>query len=301
METATLTDADGIEIFYRRWLPAADPRAMVLILHGASEHSARYARFGEALAAAGYAAYADDHRGFGNSAAQTGVGRPGPRGFDGVLDAIHAVQQQALADVGPVPVVLFGHSMGSVFAQVYAQQHATELAGFVLCGSFGPSPELAEMVAGIRAAVEAGAGETVLDSLGPFNAPFEPSRTPFDWLSRDEAEVDRYIADPMCGDGAPLTIDYAFGVLDLLSRGTDPTRIVSIGKDKPVLLITGEADPVSNGAETVRTLEALYREAGLAVTARYYPEARHELLNEINRDEVQGDVVSWITDTVPRI
>ncbi len=298
MDEKTLVDEDGVEIFYRRWLPEGPPAAIVMVLHGASEHSGRYARFATALAGAGYAVYADDHRGFGKTAPATGVGHAGPRGFDGVLDSIYAVQAQALADVGALPVVVFGHSMGSVFTQVYAQQHASELAGFILCGSFGPSPQLGEMVAGLQAAVDAGAGETPLDSLGPFNTPFEPARTPFDWLSRDEKEVDAYIADPMCGEGNPLTVDYAFGVISLLSRGTDPAQIASIGAGKPVLLITGGADPVSTGGETVRVLEGLYRDAGLSVTAHYYPEARHELLNETNREEVDRDIIEWLAQTL---
>lgn len=298
MQEATLTDRDGVEIFYRRWLPPSDARAVVLVLHGASEHSGRYGGLGEALAAVGCAVYADDHRGFGRTATSTGFGRSGPRGFDGVLDAIHCVQERAIEEHGNVPVIVFGHSMGSVFTQVYVQRHAAELAGFVLSGSFGPSPELEGMVVALQAGVDAGGGDTPLEGLGPFNDPFEPARTPFDWLSRDEAEVDKYIADPLCGDGAPLTLGYVNGVIGLLAQGTDPTRIAAIGAGKPVLLITGEADPVSGGGATVRVLEQSYRDAGLVVTARYYPDARHELLNELNRDEVLADVVGWVEAVV---
>ncbi len=302
MDEATLLDADGVEIFYRSWLPASPPQAIVLVLHGMSEHSGRYQRFGEALAAAGFAAYADDHRGFGRTATATatatGFGRAGPRGFDGVLEAIHAVQLQAIADVGPLPVIVFGHSMGSVFTQVYAQVHASELAGVVLCGSFGPDPQIDLMVGALQSAVDGGAGDVAMPTIGPFNEPFEPSRTPFDWLSRDEAEVDAYIADPLCGDGAPPTLGYALGVLQCLVRGTDTEQIANIPKGFPVLLITGTADPVSTGGATVRLLEALYRSAGLDVTAHYYEDARHELLNETNRDKVEGDVLQWLRGVI---
>lgn len=296
MDEATLVDADGVEIFYRRWLPAGDPKAVVLVLHGASEHSGRYRRFGELLAANGYAAYADDHRGFGRTAVSTGAGLAGPGGFDGVLGSVSAVHRQASADVGDVPVVVFGHSMGSVFTQVYAQDH--ELAGFVLCGSFGPTPELNEMLAGLQGAVDAGMGDEPIDLLGGFNAAFEPARTTYDWLSRDPAEVDAYIADPMAGDDAPMTFGYALGLLGLLQRGSDAGGVARIPTGLPVLLITGMADPVSNGGESVRTLETMYRTAGLTVTAHYYPEARHELLNETNRDEVDRDVLAWLAGVV---
>lgn len=295
MDELTLTDPDGVEIFYRRWLPADPPRAVVLVLHGASEHSGRYRRFAEVLSGAGYAVYADDHRGHGRTGREHGIGAAGPRSFDGVLDAIAAVHRQAAGDNPDVPVVVFGHSMGSVFTQVYAQQHGAELAGFVLCGSMGPSPELGEILAGLQMAVDGGMGDQPLDMLGGFNAPFEPARTEFDWLSRDDDEVDAYLADPFCGAGNPLTYDYALGVLGLLQRGSDGGAISTIPSDVAVLLITGTADPVSGGGELVRVLEAAYRDAGLAVESHYYPDARHELLNETNRAEVDQDVLTWLS------
>jgi alpha-beta hydrolase superfamily lysophospholipase len=299
MDELTLVDPDGIEIFYRRWLPDGPRRAIVLVLHGASEHSGRYRRFAEALAAEGYAVYADDHRGHGRTGRTHGVGVPGPRGFDGVLDAIAAVQRQALADCGELPVVVFGHSMGSVLTQAYVQRHGTELSGIVLCGSMGPSPELGQMVAGLQMAVDAGMGDQPIDALGPMNAAFEPARTEFDWLSRDDAEVDAYLADPFCGVGNPLTYGFVFGTAGLLQAASEPSAIATIPSDVAVLLITGTADPVSNGGELVRVLETAYRGAGLTVESHYYPDARHELLNETNRDEVQQDVVRWLGNVTP--
>jgi alpha-beta hydrolase superfamily lysophospholipase len=161
-----------------------------------------------------------------------------------------------------------------------------------------PTPDLGEMVAGLQAAVDGGMGDQPLDMLGGFNAAFEPARTDFDWLSRDEHEVDAYLADPFCGAGNPLTFGYALGLLELLQRGSDPEAIGKIPSGLPVLLITGAADPVSGGGELVRGLEAAYRDAGLSVESHYYPEARHELLNETNRDEVVGDVTTWMS-TLP--
>ena len=293
LEETVLTDADDVEIFYRRWLPDRDPRAIVLVLHGMSEHSGRYARFAEALIEDGLAVYALDHRGFGRTAAVTGPGKTGPRGFDGVLGAIRSVQEQACADLGALPVIVFGHSMGSMFTQAYMQQH-TDLDGVILSGTSGPNPALGEMVEGMKAIVEAGAGDEPLDALVGFNEPFAPARTDYDWLSRDEAEVDAYIADPMCGEGNPVTASFVAGLLDLLHTAGQPDAIASIPDGLPVLLVTGEADPVSNGAETVRLLEEIYAEAGLAATAHYYPDARHEILNETNRDAVTTDIRRWI-------
>ena len=294
----TLNDEHDVEIFYRRWLPESDdPRSVVLVLHGMSEHSGRYARFAEALVADGHAVYALDHRGFGRTSAVTGMGKTGPGGFDGVLGSIRSLQETASDEFPGLPVVVFGHSMGSMFTQAYVQGR-DDLAGFILSGSATATPELGELVTGIEAIVEAGAGDEPLDALGGFNEAFAPARTDYDWLSRDPDEVDKYIADPMCGDGNPVTASFVGGMLGLLQQASSPDAIATIADGTPVLLVTGEADPVSNGGEGVRALEQQYRDAGLDVTAYYYPEARHELLNEVNRDEVTADIVRWLDELV---
>lgn len=300
-DETNLIDPEGVEIFFRRWLPDGEPRAIVLVLHGLSEHSGRYARFATALVDAGCAVYADDHRGFGRTSATTGRGVTGAGGFEGMVGSIRALHDQALADVGPLPVIVFGHSMGSVLAQAYVQQHPDDVDGLVLSGSLGPAPELEEMAAGLQAMVDDGAGDQPLDALTGFNDDFEPARTPYDWLSRDTAEVDAYIDDPMCGDGNQPTTGFMAGFLTLLGEVVTPDAIGRLDTEMPVLFVTGEADPVSNGGESVRVLDERYREAGHDVTARYYPEARHEVLNETNRDEVTADIVSWIERVLPGV
>ncbi len=294
-ELRTFTDADGIDIRYRSWLPAGHPRAIVEVAHGASEHSGRYARFAEFLSGREYAVYALDHRGHGATSAATGVGRAGPRGWDGMIDDLAELASLARAECGELPVVLFGHSMGSSLAQLFIQRHGNLLAGLVLSGSAGIMEALSDSIAGLEATVAHGAGEQPAAIFGPLNAPFEPARTPYDWLSRDPAEVDRYIADPMCGDDAPLTIEFVLDMARHAAAMWDPSNEARIPKDLPVLLVTGEADPVSQGGRTVRELEARYRAVGLKdVTGLYYPEARHELLNETNRDGVQEDTAAWL-------
>ena len=130
--------------------------------------------------------------------------------------------------------------------------------------------------------------------LGSFNTRFEPARTRFDWLSRDPREVDAYIADRYCGDSWPLSYSYVVEIMRMASDTMQAPAIARIPKALPVLLITGEADPASNMAVQVRELERRLRAARLGVTARYYAEARHELLNETNREEVHKDVVAWL-------
>jgi len=291
----TFTDTDGVEISYRRWLPDGEARAVVQIAHGASEHSARYGRFADFLAGRGYAVYANDHRGHGATAAVTGVGIAGTRGWDGMVDDLREFGAVARADVGDRPLVLFGHSMGSFMAQLFAQRYGDELDGLVLSGSSGGIAGITETITLLDGVAAAGGADQPAPIFGPLNAAFEPARTPFDWLSRDPEEVDKYVADPMCGDDAPLTIGFVLDMMRHAAAAWDPANEQRIPKDLPVLLITGEADPVSDGARTVRELEARYVASGIKdVTGLYYPEARHELLNEVNRNDVQDDVAAWL-------
>jgi alpha-beta hydrolase superfamily lysophospholipase len=291
----TFTDGDGVEISYRTWLPEGFVRAVVVIAHGASEHSARYARFAGVLTAAGYAVYAIDHRGHGATSAATGVGQAGPRGWDGMVDDLKELLAIAEEAHPEVPAVLFGHSMGSFLSQIFAQRYGDAIDALVLSGSAGALADLDASIGFLQTVVDDGGGDAPAPLFDAFNEPFQPARTPFDWLSRDEAEVDLYVADPWCGNDAPLTIGF---VLDMMRHGAeawDPANEARIPDDLPVLFITGERDPVSDGARTVHELEARYRAQGITdVTAHYYADARHELLNETNRDEVHADVLAWL-------
>ena len=157
-------------------------------------------------------------------------------------------------------------------------------------------PGAADTAVQLEGAVAAGLGDQPMDALGAFNAAFEPARTPFDWLSRDDGEVDKYLADPLCGTDLPLTYEYmatAFATLrdELADLARVPTGL-------PVLLTAGAHDPVGGSTEYVRALAAALRRAGAAVTEKYYPDARHEILNEINRDEVTADIIGWLDAAV---
>ena len=282
-------DPFGVEVFTRRWM-IDRPTGLVLVSHGASEHSGRYDRFARALNAAGFAVAALDHRGHGKTAASTGQGIMGPGGGDAVVADLHELRTSASTAVGPdVPVVLFGHSMGSLVGLAYLARHAEGLAGSVLCG-FPADIDGAAALAPLLAGMEAVRDEPIADLLGDNNKAFEPARTRYDWLSRDAAEVDRYVADPMCGDDNPLTYGYLIDLFDVVVPARD--RLASI--TSPVLVIAGDQDPAgAMGAHPTRLADAL-RAAGIAVDLKLYPGARHELLNETNRDEVTADIVDWL-------
>jgi alpha-beta hydrolase superfamily lysophospholipase len=286
---------DGVKLVYRRWLPQGEVRGTVQIVHGASEHSARYGRLAAALTAHGLAVYALDLRGHGRTAEDTGVGRFGGSGIDTVLDDIAALHQ-VIADAHPgVPRILIGHSMGSIIALASAERDGGDLAGLVLSGPIGVAPQMTDTVSALEAAIAAGMGDQAVDALGRFNEPFEPARTTYDWLSRDPAEVDAYIGDPLCGDDMPLTHAYVAGFMALAVRGAQPEAIAQLPDGLPVLLVSGECDPVGGvGADQVTALADLLRQRGLPVEQHVYPEARHEVFNETNRDEVTADVLAWI-------
>src|SRR5262245_56820771 len=198
----TFASDDGVEVFARKWKREERPRAIVLIAHGMSEHSGRYDRVARVLCEAGAAVYALAHRGHGRTAEATGAGRTGAAGMDGLLADIGRLRDTARAEYGDgVPVVLFGHSMGALLALGYAERAGHELPGLVLSGSPCAREGVHEQAQQIRSASDGGLSDEPLAALASFAD--ESSRTPFDWLSRDEAEVDAYIADPLCGDDVP--------------------------------------------------------------------------------------------------
>jgi alpha-beta hydrolase superfamily lysophospholipase len=290
---------DGTRLHFVRWLPDGAVRGVVQIVHGASEHSARYGRLATALTGRGFAAYAMDLRGHGRTAESTGVGRFGAGGVDAVLDDVremHLLIEQAHSGA---PRILLGHSMGSIIALASAARDGAGLVGLALSGPLGSAPHLAETVAVLDEAVAAGAGDNALDALGAFNEAFEPARTRFDWLSRDPAEVDAYIADPLCGDDMPLTAAYAAGVFRLAVECATPEAIDRLPDGLPVLLLSGRLDPVGRTeAAQVTALADLLRARGLPVEQQVYPDARHEVFNETNRDEVTGDLLTWLDQRV---
>ena len=304
MNEQSFTLARGAEkVFVYRWLPdAAAPRAVVQVSHGMAEHAGRYARFAEALTAAGVAVYAHDHRGHGRTA-----GDPARRGFfaerDGwraVLDDLYAVTQRIEDDHPGLPRALFGHSMGSFIAQQAMWERASLWRGVALSattsGTANPLAPIGRLVArveGLRLGATRPSKLLTTLSFGEFNKAFKPVRTEYDWLSRDAAEVDKYLADPWCGFevSTQLWID----LLDALPGLADPANLARIPKELPVYLLSGSRDPVTGPVKGLQKLSDAYQSAGLRdVTWKLYEGGRHELLNETHRDEVHRDFLAWL-------
>ena len=275
---------DGAQIAAWRLAPEGRPKAVIQIAHGMAEHMARYERLGQALAEAGYAVYANDHRGHGASADLHGQGDFGPRGFPGVVLDMAALSHLAREEHPGAPLVLIGHSMGSFAAQLFLLDHDDNFAALVLSGT-AAGDKLVEAIAA------AGGGGRLVS----FNAAFEPARTPFDWLSRDPTEVDAYVADPLCG--FELTEASVQSVFEATGGATLDPKLAKAPKHLPVLVISGERDPVTGpGQAHANVLVDRYRAAGLDVEHRVYPGGRHELFNETNRGEVTADVIAWLDE-----
>ena len=302
----TLPAADnGGELFVYRWLPQRPPRAAVQIAHGLVEHAGRYARLAQALTDAGYAVYANDHRGHGRTTRTSedlGFFAESD-GWRKCVDDLWQLNRRIAADHPGVPIVLIGHSMGSFMAQHFISEHGDALAGVVLSGSGGKPSPLAmagRMVARIERLRVGARGKSALIqalSFGAFNKRFEPARTPFDWLSRDQAEVDKYAADPLCG--FPASVQLWIDMLDALGDVTAAPRQARIPKRLAVYVVAGTRDAVSGNTKSLEQLLAAYRDAGLErVTHHFYPDARHELFNETNREEVTRDMIAWLDGVV---
>lgn len=278
--------ADGLMIAVTKWGDASSARAQVLIAHGMAEHMARYERFAAALTAAGYLVYALDHRGHGKSVpAGEDPGSFGEAGWPGLVDDVITLGRIMKEESPALPLILFGHSMGSFAAQQVAVKASGELDALVLSGSAAQDKLIEERLS----------GDDVENPLEALNE--GETRTPFDWLSRDDAEVDKYIADPLCGFA--LGADAMVSMMEPSMTASTLEAVSAIRGDLPVLLIAGTQDPVNGNMEFLQVLEDRWREAGVKnIETHYYEGARHELLNETNKDEVTERVIAWMDGVV---
>jgi alpha-beta hydrolase superfamily lysophospholipase len=275
------TSSDGLKVVCFRWASIGPARGVVQIAHGMGEHIGRYLETIKALNAAGLTVYGNDHRGHGRTAPDaTHLGDFGEGGFDLLVQDMIQLSRIAKEENPNHPFILFGHSMGSFAAQKYVLNRSGQINGLILSGS-GSLDGLARL---------ASSGPTGSNIL---NSNFEPARTPFDWLSRDEAVVDAFISDPLCfPELKPAAYESFLAAAPELS---DRGRLHGIRDDLPVYLFSGSDDPVGEQLDGVQLLINRYEKAGLYdVSHDFYRGGRHEMLNEINKDEVRERLLAWI-------
>jgi len=281
----TYESADGTPIAAYRWDPRSEPQAAVQIAHGMGEHAKRYEHVASALNEAGYVVYAQDHRGHGATANPRALGNLGAGSWPALVADVGLLSARIRTEQPGLPLILLGHSMGSFAVQQHVLDHSADVDGVVLTGT--------AVIDLLEPALDL---DQPLD-LSLFNAAFQPARTDFDWLSRDEAVVDAYVADPLCGFG--IDQESAKAMFAGARRLADPSAVRRMRRDLPVYVAVGESDPVNGGLTLLTPLTDRYEAAGLAdVTVRVYPDARHEILNETNSAEVIGELTSWLDRVV---
>lgn len=269
--------SDGARIAAYRWGARGPVKAVLQISHGMGEHALRYLAPLQPLREAGIAIYAEDHRGHGRTSPDK-LGDFGPGGFASIVDDMARLSEVARRENPGRKLILLGHSLGSFALQIYLVKHSALIDGAVLSGSAAldmlPPPD----------------GE---GGLKAFNKAFEPARTPFDWLSRNPAEVDKYIADPLCGfDATPESLMSVFTAAQVMF---EPDALKRIRPELPIYLFAGDKDPLNSNLAGLTPLIERYRAAGIKdVTHDFYRDGRHEMLNETNREEVVANLGRWI-------
>ncbi len=291
-------------IFARQWLPAeGQPKAIVQVVHGVSEYIDRYAVVARYLADHGFLVVGGDHLGHGRTAAG-----PEEYGFFAERNGWHTVSgdvrrlRTLMGEKYPeLPYFMLGHSMGSFLARTYLIDWPGTLTGAILSGTGQEAPfmvaagwhmsNLVSKISGQRA--HSKLVETL--SFGSYNKQFAPTRTRADWISRDEAVVDAYIADPLCEflPTAGMFRDMMEGLQYISSK----TNLSKMDPSTPVYIFSGDRDPVGGNGAGVQKVAGFFRDAGTEdLTVKLYPEGRHEMMNEVNRDEVFADLLVWLED-----
>ncbi|WKA49704.1 alpha/beta hydrolase [Planococcus liqunii] len=297
---AFLEASDGHEIYYELYEPEA-PVGHVHIVHGMAEHIARYEEFAQFLASHGFAVSGHDQRGHGRTAERNGVqGYFGEqKGFDRVVKDVEEVIAVVQNQIGPLPLILFGHSMGSFVTRRYIQLHSQDISSVVLSGSGGDpgAAGKAGLVAALMAAKAKGKDQpsALLGKMtfGSFMKPFKDEESSFAWLSRDRNEVAKYEADPMCG--FPSTNQFYVDLFTGLALIHKNAEVGKIRQDLPMLLISGSNDPVGGNGEGIFKAAKQYVEAGLSDVAVYLAEdARHELLHETDKEKHFETILEWM-------
>ena len=301
-EHFTFTSQEGnVKIHGMRWIPEGEVRAVVQLVHGMSEHIARYREFAFFLAGQGILVVGHDHLGHGDSMeSEEGYGYfAKENGNRALVCDIHQIVRMTRRVYDKVPYIMLGHSMGSFLVRQYLCCHGTELSGAVICGT-GYQPEAvlkaALALCRMEAALRGWKSRSHLMqwmTFGSFNSKFAPNRTQSDWLCRNEEIVDAYVNDPKCG--FVFTLNGYYNLFLTMYKVIRREYLERMPRELPVLFISGEKDPVGGFGKGVRTVETLFRETGMrSVECRLYPEDRHELLNEVDRQKVYEDILDWI-------
>lgn len=294
------------DVFARCWVPTDGAKAIFQIVHGMAEHGERYEDFAKFLCGKGFAVLVDDHVGHGRSAkSDKELGYFGEKnGWDAFVEDERALTELITSEFPGLPLIFFGHSMGSFIAREYIRRYGSDerIKGAIICGTSGrnPAAPIAITIAGAVAKAKGSRHRSkFIDKLafGTYNKKVENPATPFDWLTSDPDEVQKYIADKYCG-----FLFTAAGYKDLftvLNRVSGKDWFEQVYEGLPIFLIAGEDDPVGQYGAGVKQVYNDLKLAGKKdVTLKLYPHMRHEILNEVGKDEVYNDIAAWCTKKI---
>ena len=305
--TNTFTGTGNKSIHYYKW-EKDNPKAILQIIHGMGEHAGRYAKHAKEFTREGYVVYANDHRGHGHTAESVdkiGYFDDGHFWNDTQSD-LKQLTEIALKENPGLPIFILGHSMGSMLLRDYISTSETKFVGAILSGT-GGDPGILGKVGRMLAKLLAGINGTKKRSeflrnlsFGKFNKEFAPMRTKADWITRDNDIADKYVADPMCSKTftCGFWIDFLEGVLHI-----NTTEVYNkTPKDLPMYIFSGQRDPVGDFGKGVNEVFEKYKQVGLtSVQCTLYEDARHEMLNEINREEVIEALLEWMGENLPSV
>jgi alpha-beta hydrolase superfamily lysophospholipase len=292
---------DDKELYIYCWDKVENPKAMLHIFHGMAEHAGRYREFAEYLNNNGVIVYASDHRGHGKTAGIVEeLGYIGEDGFNTIVEDKHLIFEQMKWEHPALPMFLLGHSFGSFLAQEYVIRYESELNGVMLLGSAvqkGPQVYAGILISYFEKLIFGERKQSKLLnklSFGSYNRKTKDKVHKFAWLSTDKKEVIKYDEDSFCG--SVFTTSFYYYFLNGLVRLYKKNRLISVPKELPIYIISGDEDPVGAYGKLVKKLFNLYKKIGVKdVKMKLYPGSRHEILNEVNKNEVYEDLLSWLT------
>lgn len=297
-KTFWITMEDDVAIYIKKWYtPTKRPKAIIQLAHGMVEHINRYHEFANFLVEQGIFVYGNDHRGHGHTGEKQGLLGyfSEENGFVKTVNDLHTITNRIKGDHPNTPIILFGHSMGSFLARNYLQRFSKEIDGVILSGT-GHFPTLTSLAGKRIAALLPPMEESkFMNSIafGSYNKKIKDSNTSFDWLTRVQSVIENYTADPH--SGYIPTARFFYDLMDGLIIMNNKKRNQTIKKDLPLFLISGDADPVGDYAKGIWKTAYQYEKAGLEdITTMLFAEGRHELLHEINKEEVFAAIYKWI-------
>ncbi len=284
------------------WDNVQDPKGVVQIFHGMAEHARRYTDFACYLNNGGFIVYADDHRGHGKTAGTLShLGYIGKDGFNAIVEDEYCLTKLIKNTYPHLPLFIFAHSFGSFIAQEYLTRFSLHIQGIILSGSAlqkGPHIKLGAFITSVQHyCISDRSPNYLMEKLcfSSYTNRFFDSNSRFRWLSSDNCEVKKYESDPFCGTVFP--VNYYYYLFQGFKTLYKNNKLHKIKKDIPILIISGAQDPVGNYSKSVKKLYQLYKNLNISdVHLKLFPNGRHEMLNEINKDEVYAYLLEWISN-----